>query len=73
MRKGSHASEETRKKMSETHTGRGKGYVLDNRRDEPLVLQTLREVCEFLGYKNVRGFKSGNAYRGWIIYSFVNY
>ena len=70
MRKGSHVSEETRKRMSEAHKGKvykTKGYVLDNRRSEPITLQTLKEVCEFLGYKGVRGFKSGNAYHSWIV------
>lgn len=67
MRKDTHCTVETRKKMSEAHKGKGKGYVLDNRRTEPLYFNTLAEVCEFLGYKNIRGFKMGNAYHGYII------
>lgn len=70
MRKGSHVSEEARKKMSEAHKGKQrstKGYMLDNRRDEPQYFRTLAEVCEFLGYRNIRGFRMGNAYHGWII------
>ena len=67
MRKDTHCTVETRKKMSEAHKGKGKGYVLDNRRAEPLHFNTLAEVCEFLGYKNIRGFKMGNAYHGYII------
>ena len=67
MRKDTHCTVETRKRMSEAHKGKGEGYVLDNRRTEPLYFNTLAEVCEFLGYKNIRGFKMGNAYHGYII------
>lgn len=67
MRKDTHCTVETRKKMSEAHKGKGKGYVLDNRRTELLHFNTLAEVCEFLEYKNIRGFKMGNAYHGYII------
>lgn len=67
MRKNTHCTIETRKRMSEAHKGKGKGYWLDNRRTEPLYFDTLAEVCDFLDYKNIRGFKMGNAYHGWII------
>lgn len=67
MRKDTHCTVETRKRMSEAHKGKGKGYVLDNRRTEPLHFNTLAEVCEFLGYKNIRGFKMGNTYHSYII------
>lgn len=74
MRKDTHCTVETRKKMSEAHKGKHyrardhqSVYVLDNRRTEPIYLNTLAEVCEFLGYRNIRGFKIGNAYHGYII------
>lgn len=71
MRKSTHCTVETRKKMSEAHKGKHYKskviYVLDNRRTEPLYFNTLAEVCEFLGYRNIRGFKMGNAYHGYII------
>lgn len=70
MRKFTHCTVETKKKMSEAHKGKiynTRGYWLDNRRTEPLYFSTLAEVCEFLGYKNIRGFKMSNAYHGWII------
>lgn len=71
MRKGTHCTVETRKRMSEAHKGKryetSSVYVLDNRRTELIYLNTLAEVCDFLGYKNIRGFKIGNAYHGWII------
>lgn len=74
MRKDTHCTVETRKKMSEAHKGKHyrardyqSVYILDNRRTEPLYFNTLAEVCEFLGYRNIRGFKIGNAYHGYII------
>lgn len=70
MRKDTHCTVETRKKMSEAHKGKHyktQGYVLDNRRTKPLYFNTLAEVCDFLGYKNIRGFKMGNTYHGYII------
>lgn len=70
MRKNTHCTFETKKKMSEAHKGKSyktQGYVLDNRRTELLYFDTLAEVCDFLDYKNIRGFKMGNAYHGWII------
>ncbi len=70
MRKDTHCTIETRKKMSFAHKGKHyktSGYVLDNRRTETLYFNTLAEVCEFLGYRNIRGFKMGNAYHGYII------
>lgn len=47
-------------------------YILDNRRTDLLYFTTLAGVCKFLGYKNIRGFKPGNAYRGYIFYK-TNY
>lgn len=40
------------------------GYILDNRKDEPLHFNTQREVADFLGYK-ATGFVIGRVYRGY--------
>lgn len=70
MHKNTYCTIETRQRMSEAHRGKSyktRGYILDNRRTEPQYFSTLVEICDFLGYKKGRGFKMGNAYRGWII------
>lgn len=76
MTKGLYCTVETKKKMSEAHKGKHYKsnviYILDNRRTDLLYFNTLAEVCKFLGYKNVRGFKSGNAYRGYIFTKTLN-
>ena len=40
------------------------GYILDNHKDEPLHINTQREVADFLGYK-ATGFVIGRVYRGY--------
>lgn len=53
----------------ETSRNRG-GYILDNRKDEPLHFNTQREIADFLGYK-ATGFVIGKVYRGYELKSGV--